>query len=140
MVKNALKSIAWNRRSIVFVFPHSLYPFVLILCSSSWSLTKGLIFLCSESLSGRESYKFGLSLRDQIRNEENKSYRSSTTSCEAEVAMVGAYSSQNGWSLGSQGAGMAAPPRTAKRSVVRPLDSGQKTLSAPQEASGRMRI
>ncbi|CAH2248142.1 jg17928 [Pararge aegeria aegeria] len=52
----------------------------------------------------------GVSLPDQIRNVEIRrkiSYRHSSSNREAEVAMGGVHS--KGWTLGSQGAGMAAP-------------------------------
>ncbi|CAH2236895.1 jg20304 [Pararge aegeria aegeria] len=51
----------------------------------------------------------GVSLRDQIRNVENQNNRHSTTRRKAEVAMGRAHSSEKGWTLRSQGAGLAAP-------------------------------
>ncbi|CAH2244999.1 jg6939 [Pararge aegeria aegeria] len=51
---------------------------------------------------------------------------------EAEVAMSGAHSSEKGWTLRSQSAGMAAPQW---RSVGRPQRGGQMTLSVSQVAS-----
>ncbi|CAH2241153.1 jg11603 [Pararge aegeria aegeria] len=61
----------------------------------------------------------GLSLRQQISNVEirrrkNQSYRHGSTSRESEVAMGGVHSSEKGWTLGSQGARMAAPPLDIK--------------------------
>ncbi|CAH2242385.1 jg12966 [Pararge aegeria aegeria] len=49
---------------------------------------------------------------------EEHSYRHSSTSREAEVAMGRAHSVEKGWTLGSKGAGMAAPE--LERSVGRP--------------------
>ncbi|CAH2246586.1 jg8090 [Pararge aegeria aegeria] len=49
-----------------------------------------------------ERAMLGVSLRDKIRNVEIRRRK-------AEVAMGGAHSSKEGWTLGSQGAGMSAP-------------------------------
>ncbi|CAH2233741.1 jg20363 [Pararge aegeria aegeria] len=55
-----------------------------------------------------EKAMLGVSLRDQIRNEEIRRrtrviVRHSSASCKAEVEMGGAHSSENRWTLGFQG-------------------------------------
>ncbi|CAH2234309.1 jg25281 [Pararge aegeria aegeria] len=61
-------------------------------------------------------------------------YRHSSTSREAEVAMGGAHSSEEGWTLGSQGAGMAAVLVNA--ALVDPRRGRRTTLGASQVAAG----
>ncbi|CAH2239874.1 jg4559 [Pararge aegeria aegeria] len=60
-------------------------------------------------------------------------FRHGSTSREAEVSMGGAHSSEEGWTLGSQGEWQ---PRTGKRSVGGPRRGVRTTLSASQVAAG----
>ncbi|CAH2265658.1 jg4908, partial [Pararge aegeria aegeria] len=67
-----------------------------------------------------ERAMLGVSLRDQKCGDswKNQSYRHSSTSREAEVAMDRAHCSDKGWTLGSQGAGIAAPNwKNSKRTL-----------------------
>ncbi|CAH2241818.1 jg16210 [Pararge aegeria aegeria] len=93
------------------VFEQCVLP-VMTYGSETWSLTMGLIRRLRVTQRTTERAKLGISRRDQIRNVEicrrTSSYRHSSTSREAEVAMGRAYSSEKGWTLGSQGAGMSA--------------------------------
>ncbi|CAH2210275.1 jg3087 [Pararge aegeria aegeria] len=64
-----------------------------------------------------ERAMLGVSLRDKIRNVEIRS-RTRVTDIAQRVAKLKWQWGIEGWTLGSQGAGMA--PRTGKRSVGRP--------------------
>ncbi|CAH2240535.1 jg6450 [Pararge aegeria aegeria] len=91
----------------------------------------GLIRRLSVTQRALERAMLRVYLRDQIKNEE---IRRRTRVSEAEVAMGGAHRC----TLGSQGAGMAAP--TGKRSVGRPPNEVDRRHQAhrrePLDASG----
>ncbi|CAH2216950.1 jg22327 [Pararge aegeria aegeria] len=93
------------------VFEQCVLP-VMTFGSETWSLTMGLIRRLRVSQRAMERAMLGVSLRDRIRNEEIRSRTRVTDIAqrvEAEVAMGRAHNSEKGWTLGSQGAGMAAP-------------------------------
>ncbi|CAH2209165.1 jg21339, partial [Pararge aegeria aegeria] len=59
-------------------------------------------------------------------------YRHSSTNRKAQAAMGGTHSSENGWTLGSQCAGMAAPHcKSLKNSTRKCLEYGQHELGSP---------
>ncbi|CAH2262827.1 jg9201 [Pararge aegeria aegeria] len=93
------------------VFEQCVLP-VMTYGSETWSLSMGLIRRLR--VTQRAMNGLGVFLRDKIRNVEIRRRTrvtdvDSSTSREAEVAMGGAHSLEEGWTLGSQGAGMAAP-------------------------------
>ncbi|CAH2236621.1 jg16460 [Pararge aegeria aegeria] len=79
--------------------------------SETWSLTMGLIRRLIVTQRVTERAMLGVSLRDQIRNEEIRRITRVTDVArrEAAVAMGGAHSSENRWTLDV--AGMATPRR-----------------------------
>ncbi|CAH2261623.1 jg13677 [Pararge aegeria aegeria] len=83
-------------------------PTVMTYGSETWSLTMGLIRRL-RSLSGRWRELCGVSLRDRIRNVEIRRRTRVTDIAQRIAAMGRAHSLEKGWTLGSQGAGVAAP-------------------------------
>ncbi|CAH2217759.1 jg25722 [Pararge aegeria aegeria] len=80
--------------------------------SETWSLTMGLIRRLRVTQRAMERAMLGVSLRDQFRNVEIRRRTRVTDIAQrvaTEVALGRAHSSEKRWTLGSQGAGMAAP-------------------------------
>ncbi|CAH2239748.1 jg12168 [Pararge aegeria aegeria] len=84
----------------------------------------GLIRRLRVTQRAMERAMLGVSLRDRIRNVailRRTTYRHSSTSREAEVAMGRAHSSEKGWTGSKRGPKVLEwQPRTGKRSVGRP--------------------